>query len=99
LPDPVWMNDLEPLVDRRHGERRRIERRGGGTAPPLERRAGSDRRARQRRETVAEHLRNALQVLVHLATGRTLDPVLNEEIAAVIRRLWLAIQELERRHH
>jgi hypothetical protein len=48
---------------------------------------------------VAEHLRNALQVLVHLATGRTLDPVLNEEIAAVIRRLWLAIQELERRHH
>jgi hypothetical protein len=35
-------------------------------------------------------------VLVHLSTGRSLEPSVNEEIAAVIRRVWLAIQELER---
>jgi hypothetical protein len=63
----------------------------------VERRGARDRRVRQRRETVTEHLRNALQVLVHLSAGRTLEPAVNEEVAAAIRRVWLAIQELERR--
>jgi len=94
------MHGLEPVVDRRTGERRTTDRRGHtGANPPVERRGARDRRVRQRRETVAEHLRNALQVLVHLSAGRVLDPAVSDEVAAAVRRVWLAIQELERRHH
>jgi hypothetical protein len=97
LSNPVWEHGLEPLVDRRSRERRTSDRRRhAGANPPVERRAERDRRVRQRRETVTEHLRNALQVLVHLSVGRTLEPAVDDEVAAVIRRVWLAIQELER---
>lgn len=51
---------------------------------------------RERRETVGEHLRNALQVLLHTTTGRELPTEVRHDIAAAIRRVWLALQELER---
>ncbi len=100
MPNPVWMHGLEPVVDRRSRERRTADRRRhAGAHPPVERRGARDRRVRQRRETVTEHLRNALQVLVHLSAGRVLDPAVSDEVAAAIRRIWLAIQELERHRH
>jgi hypothetical protein len=93
------MHDLEPVVDRRNRERRATDRRGRPEGQPsVERRAQRNRRVRDRRETVAEHLRNALQVLLHLSTGRSLDPAVNDEVTAAVRRVWLAIQEVERHH-
>jgi hypothetical protein len=61
-----------------------------------ERRRLSDRRVRERRETVGEHLRNALQVLLHATTGREMPAEVRHDIAAAVRRVWLALQELER---
>jgi len=33
-----------------------------------------------------------------LSTGRSLDPAVNDEVTAAVRRVWLAIQEVERHH-
>ncbi|MDH3496673.1 MAG: hypothetical protein OER21_07920 [Gemmatimonadota bacterium] len=99
VPDPtlVWMDGMEPLVDRRRLDRRaRERRRSGETTATSDRRGGRDRRVRQRRETVSEHLRNALQVLVHLSTTRQLDAITAADVAAAVRRIWLALQEIER---
>jgi hypothetical protein len=59
-------------------------------------RRGTQRRVRDRRETVGEHLRNALQVLLHTTTTQTMSPETRNDIAAAVRRIWLALQELER---
>lgn len=84
-------------MDRRRADRRSAQRRSGGLpAGVTDRRRGEDRRLRQRRETVGEHLRNALQVLLHATAGREMPVEARHDIAAAIRRIWLALQELER---
>lgn len=84
-------------MDRRRSDRRSLERRSGEAGQPsTERRGGQDRRVRERRETVVEHLRNALQVLLQATAGRDLPPDVRHDIAAAARRIWLALQELER---
>lgn len=100
VPDPshTWLHGLEPLLERRRSNRRVVERRRDpGGARAVERRARGERRVRERRETVGEHLRNALQVLLHATAGRDLSPELRYDVAAAVRRIWLALQELERR--
>jgi hypothetical protein len=87
---------MEPLVDRRRLERRREQRRRGARDPPSVDRRCADRRVRQRRESVTEHLRNALQVLLHVATNPDLPPEGARDLWASARRIWLALQELER---
>lgn len=99
MHDPAsnWLSGLEPLQDRRRAPRRVSQRRSG--LIPLgvdERRQGRDRRVRERRETVGEHLRNGLQVLLHCTTGRDVAVEVRYDIAAAARRVWLALQELER---
>jgi hypothetical protein len=98
VPDvpPGWTRAFGDFSNRRRRERRgrdRRQQRGNGIA--VERRSSRKRRARQRRESAAGHLRNALQVLVHLPTGRTLDPELDADLTAAIRRVWLALLEVE----
>jgi hypothetical protein len=84
-------------MDRRRTDRRSAQRRSGGLpAGVAERRGLGDRRLRQRRESVGEHLRNALQVLLHATAGREMPVEARHDIAAAIRRVWLALQELER---
>jgi hypothetical protein len=86
-----------PLEDRRRVHRRVAQRRSGSIAlNGTERRQGRDRRVRERRETVGEHLRNGLQVLLHCTTGREVAAEVRYDIAAAARRVWLALQELER---
>jgi hypothetical protein len=88
---------MEPVSDRRRGDRRSAERRSGIHNPAVvSTRRGIDRRVRQRRETIGEHLRNALQVLLHTSAGRQMPLEVRNDIAAAIRRVWLALQELER---
>lgn len=99
MPDhpSAWLHGLEPLHDRRRAERRLVQRRSVPAVPAVtERRLRSDRRVRQRRETVREHLRNGLQVLLHCTVGRQVAPEIRHDIAAAARRVWLAIRELER---
>jgi hypothetical protein len=95
---PTWLHGLEPLMDRRQSDRRSLERRSGprSLSEPRERRAGQDRRVRERRETATEHLRNALQVMLHASAGRDLPAETVRDLTAAIRRVWLALQELER---
>jgi len=84
-------------MDRRRADRRFAQRRSGALpAGVTERRRSGDRRSRQRRESVGEHLRNALQVLLHATAGREMPAEVRHDIAAAIRRVWLALQELER---
>jgi hypothetical protein len=92
-----WLHGLEPVMERRRAERRSAERRSGELpAGVAERRRGEDRRLRQRRESVGEHLRNALQVLLHATARREMPIEARHDISAAIRRVWLALQELER---
>jgi hypothetical protein len=73
------------------------QRRSGEVAlDGTDRRQGPDRRVRERRETVGEHLRNGLQVLLHCTSGREVATEVRHDIAAAARRVWLALQELER---
>jgi hypothetical protein len=91
------LHGLEPVMDRRRADRRSAQRRSGWLpAGVTERRRNEDRRLRQRRESVGEHLRNALQVLLHATAGREMPVETRRDIAAAVRRVWLALQELER---
>jgi len=98
--------------DRRSGvERRSDERRKTLTLVKTEQRAGGERRrSRQRRgeagrrsgterrveETAAEHIRNALQLVAHVAQSGALDDELRRDLDAAMFRLRFAIDQLER---
>jgi hypothetical protein len=83
-------------MERRRADRRSAQRRSGGLPAGVTDRRCGDRRLRQRRESVGEHLRNALQVLLHATAGREVPIEARHDISAAIRRVWLALQELER---
>lgn len=84
--------------DRRRGaERRRAERRRGAASPSMDRRTGADRRhGTERRESPGGHVRNAIQLLEFLLAQPALRERERVELAAVARRLWLALWEIER---
>ncbi|MGH7644834.1 MAG: hypothetical protein ACREMR_04535, partial [Gemmatimonadales bacterium] len=89
---------LDLIPDRRcRVERRGGERRGGADALSVERRTGTDRRHRtERRESAGGHVRNAIQLLEFLLAQPGLADRERLELAAVTRRLWLALWEIER---
>ena len=83
------------LLGRRSGLDRRVaERRLGG-----ERRTHTDRRHRIDRrgaeETVAEHIRNALQFLLNVTESQQLGAELRKDLDAANLRLRLALAQLE----
>ncbi len=49
------------------------------------------------RETASEHVRTALQLLESTLEFGTLEGEDRKDARAVIRRLWLALREIERR--
>jgi hypothetical protein len=79
-------------------ERRRVVDRRRGA----ERRSTLDRRRRRvgshSVETPAEHIRNALQLLHHLAAREALNGDNGGDLAAAVERLRRALSVLERRH-
>ncbi|MGH9259892.1 MAG: hypothetical protein ACRD08_08355, partial [Acidimicrobiales bacterium] len=89
------LSALDLITDRRHDpERRRRERRHSASALPLERRTGSDRRhGTERRESPGGHVRNAIQLLEFLLAQPAMADRERVELAAVTRRLWLALWE------
>ncbi|MEE8116354.1 MAG: hypothetical protein V3T28_04520 [Gemmatimonadales bacterium] len=80
-------------VDRRAGRERRSN---VGIHPGKEHRSGGKRRRHQRRDTARGHLRNALQMLLPLVTANRLDADAHEIVASAMRRIWLAVLEIER---
>jgi ribosomal protein L20 len=48
------------------------------------------------RETASAHIRNAIQMLSNLLDFGSLDEEDRKDIRAAIRRLWLALREIER---
>jgi hypothetical protein len=51
---------------------------------------------RASREPASEHVRNAIQVLENLLEFGTLDSEDRKDVRAAIRRLWLALREIQR---
>src|SRR5437764_6144544 len=110
--DQRELADRRDLLDRRSGiDQRTSERRLAPAPAKPERRVGPDRRAgverRQRGvrrsvlerrgpESVAEHIRNALQLLANLADSGTLDLEQLRDLDAAMFRLRFAVDRLER---
>ncbi len=104
--------DRRNLLDRRSGiDQRSGDRRLAPVTAKPERRVGRDRRAgvdrrkpsvrrgvleRRGPESVAEHIRNALQLLANLAESRTLDLEQLRDLDAAMFRLRFAVDRLER---
>src|SRR2546425_105118 len=99
------VSDRRSGVERRSGERRKTltlvktERRAGGERrrsrerrEDAERRSGAERRTE---ETAAEHIRNALQLVAHVAESGALDDELRRDLDAAMFRLRFAIDQLE----
>lgn len=80
-------------VDRRLGDRRR-------RVVPVaqDRRRSSRRRAIERREGAAGHVRNALQVLTAVVSGEVTGPDVPIALNGAINRLWRALPEIDRLH-
>ena len=95
-PPPTELPDRRAERERRIAERRKevrptaVERRG---KPSLDRRSGVEMRGS---ETVEEHVRNALQLLVSAVETTTLDDDLRRDIDAAAFRLRFAVERLRR---
>ena len=99
------VSDRRSGVERRSGERRKTltlvktERRAGGERRrSRERRGDAERRSgaeRRTEETAAEHIRNALQLVAHVAESGALDDELRRDLDAAMFRLRFAIDQLE----
>ena len=91
---PLLPRERRALVDRRAFN----ERRGELMSVTVDRRETSPRRSGfDRRESAAGHIRNALQVLQEMAGQVVLDAEQKEKVESAVRRLWLAVAEVERR--
>jgi len=100
-PTPLHFsaNERRSRPDRRVGSERRA---GGSDAPASEPRPGGDRRGGARRsggerrgkETVEEHLRNALQLLSNIAETGNLDDEARRDLDAAMFRLRFAVERL-----
>ena len=88
--------DRRSVANRRaaaRGDRRRV-----AALVPTERRSGEERRSgaeRRTPESVAEHIRNALQLVAHVAESGALDDELRRDLDAAMFRLRFAIDQLE----
>jgi len=86
-----------PPEQRAHSDRRAADRRLSGQSVAIERRESSARRSGiDRRETPDAHVRNALQILQDLAEQISLEGEPKEKLDGAVRRLWLALAEVER---
>ena len=104
--DPQADAQGSPLGERRgEQDRRADERRRLVLVPSVDRRSREkQRRERERRtgrglpatETVEEHVRNALQLLMTIADTTTLDDELRRDLDAAMFRLHFAIERLRR---
>ena len=81
--------------DRRAADRRDGDRRGKTLAVVVERRRGTERRTVGQRETANGHIRQALQLLETRLAPETLETSAQRDMAAAVRRLWLAVRECE----
>jgi hypothetical protein len=87
------------LRERRIGERRQenrppaVERRAGAGSRSFDRRSGVEMRGS---ETVEEHVRNALQLLVSIVETGALDDDVRRDIDAAAFRLRFAVERLRR---
>lgn len=81
-------------------DRRRADRRQGGQAREgsgaVESRGDGERRLRERRESPAGHLRNALMMLDDLTRLAESNEKAQSALAGAARRMWLALAEFER---
>jgi hypothetical protein len=90
--------DRRTRADRRataRGDRRQV-----AVLVPAERRSGQDRRGgaeRRTPESVAEHIRNALQLLTNVAESGTLDEESLRDLDAAMFRLRFALDRFEAR--
>lgn len=86
------------LQDRRRAERRREspKREGIGVVASPE---DVERRTRERRESPAGHLRNALMMLDDLTRLAEANDKAQSALAGAARRMWLALAEFERESH
>ncbi|MBI4421327.1 MAG: hypothetical protein HY560_10920 [Gemmatimonadetes bacterium] len=83
--------------DRRSTDRRLTDRRHLAVPVGVERRAAERRAGIDRREPAPAHIRNALQVLQEVEAHLRGDPEGTQKLNAAARRLWLALNEMERR--
>jgi len=90
--------DRRSLADRRAAAR--DDRRRVAALVPTERRSGEERRSgaeRRTPESVAEHIRNALQLLTNVAESGTLDEESLRDLDAAMFRLRFALDRFEAR--
>ncbi len=88
----IWI----PQERRSLTNRRAVERRMAVFPVPVERRGGRRRSGVERRESATGHLRNALQVLQELKREAGFRGEDEQRLDSAIRRLWLAVAEVER---
>jgi hypothetical protein len=93
----LLLRQLMPSDRRSAKDRRFIERRHLHLSVPVDRRAAERRSGIDRRESPLAHLRNALQVLHELRARLGTDPDSERDITMAIRRVVLAVADLERR--
>jgi hypothetical protein len=98
-PSSDYPVERRVVPDRRRGVDRRIgeRRRGDDRREALDRRAGEQRRFDRRllRETAAQDLRNALQLLTNLAELGALRRDDREDLEAAVIQVRVALAKLE----
>lgn len=86
-----------PQEQRARSDRRTADRRLSEQSLAVERRQSTARRSGiDRRETPDAHVRNALQMLQDLSEQVALEGEPREKLDGAVRRLWLALAEVER---
>ena len=92
---------MEPLTDRRDAPDRRTpkERRQVVVRVPVEQRTGTDRRSggdRRAPQSLADQIRNALELLTNVAESGTLDDAGLRDLDAAVFRLRFVLDRFER---
>jgi len=96
-PLDTFQSQWLPPEQRARDDRRAEERRHSTRTVEVERRNTSSRRSGiDRRESPDAHVRNALQMLQDLAGQVSLEGEQKEKLEGAVRRLWLAVAEIER---
>jgi hypothetical protein len=92
----MLLREWVPDERRALSERRRVERRQAPRPVALDRRARRRRSGMDRRENPLSHLRNVLQILHEVRARLAGQPDSAADIHTAIRRVSLAVAELER---
>ena len=94
---PNELQGQSQVPERRHSIDRRLGDRRRGVVPVAqERRRADRRRALDRREGPAGHVRNALQVLTAVVYGEVSGPDVTIALNGAIDRLWRCLPEIDR---